>query len=191
MSVFQKLKVAVVGLVVGGMGVGAAWNHMMGSGKVHIVVNEGQQVKLFIDGQSLSPASSSSEHLRFDVAQGAHEVKLEDSESGKTRTYSLTVDSGFDDYVLPVNEEQCFTRFDVSKTMYEGSSGSGGTPPTISGKYQASAPFELPSSSYFSVEELPQQLKKNSSAHLLLATPCPLHQLQDSQLIQLAGFAVP
>ena len=59
MSVFQKLKVAVVGLVIGGMGVGAAWNHMMGSGKVHIVVNEGQQVKLFIDGQSLSPASSS------------------------------------------------------------------------------------------------------------------------------------
>ncbi|WP_375770495.1 hypothetical protein NR798_06250 [Archangium gephyra] len=188
MSVMDKVKAAIFVFVAGGMGVGAAWNHMMGSGKVHIIVNEGQQVRLLIDGQSLSPASGSGEHLRFDVKQGNHEVKIEDVESGKSRTMALEVDSGFDDYVLPVNEEQCFTRFDVSKTMYEGR---GGGLPTISGKYQAAGPFEMPSSSYFSVEELPQKLKKNSSAYLLLATPCPLHQLEDRQLLQLAGFGSP
>jgi hypothetical protein len=69
MSGFDKLKTAVIVLIVGGMRAGALWQYLQGTVDLHLVVDEGRQVRLSIDGQPIALASGQGQHLRFGVAR--------------------------------------------------------------------------------------------------------------------------
>jgi hypothetical protein len=187
MVVSLKVRLMLLGVIVVGGAVVAGGIYFGGSGELY-VVNDGQRVELSIDGKVVPAATSSKAHVKFDAPQGQHKVTLKNLESGESRSFDVNVSSGFTELVLPMDEDQCFARFDVTKFMYEGTFNKSANKPTISNRFEASKPFELPSSSYFSVESLPKKLKKRSKAYLMRAVPCEALRRPDPELMEVAGF---
>lgn len=188
MSTMWKLRLGLIAAGVLVAGIVGAYQALLGKGELHVLQDEEQRLEVTIDGQPAVATRTQGRHLRYDVAQGTHQVKLKDTGTNAERTLSVNVSSGYTQLVLPVSEEQCFTRLDVTKTMYEGVLNQGGKLPTISGRYEAQGVFDLASETYFSTEEMPEKLKRGRRAHLLLPTPCELLKLEDGKLLQLAGF---
>ena len=74
---------------------------------------------------------------------------------------------------LRMDADECFARFDVTR---------------FSNRFEASKPFELPGSSWFSVKSLTRKLKKRGSAYLVRAVPCEALRRPDAELVEVAAF---
>jgi hypothetical protein len=105
-------------------------------------------------------------------------------DTGAERVLSVDVKTGFSKQVLPLDENQCFARFNVTSSGYNGTGGQ----PALAGSHQADRAFELPSQTYLSGQDMPQKRKKGKSVFLLVAVPCETLRGPPSGLMQAAGF---
>ena len=188
LSPTSKLKLGVVGLAVSGISLFALSNWLFGEATVHLLVSLGRTVELSANGQVLSPTSRQGVHVQYSLKQGDYSFSVKDMMSGKARTYTLKLDSGFDSYVLPVDEGQCFTRLDVSKTWYGDKDKSQRPAPIVHDRISAEAPFSKKSADYLDTVELPHSVKKSASVMLLTDVECDALTLDDRALLSEVGF---
>ncbi len=184
----NKFRLILVGAVLAIAGLGALYASLFGEATVHVVVAAGRSIELSANGQVLVPEASSGDHRRFKLKQGDYTFSVKDTEQGSARTYALKLDSGFDDYVLPLDERQCFTRLDVTKTMYAHKGDARPAAPRIVERIPAQRPFEKKSSDYLDEGEMPKSIKKSRSVMLLAEVDCAALTLPDGALLSEVGF---
>ena len=184
-----KLKLLIVGGVFATMGLVALFISLFADASVHLVVAVDRSIELYANGERLTPKRSAGDHQDFSLAQGDYTFTVKDTEHGTERTYTLALDSGWDDYVLPIDERQCFTRLDVSKTMYS-RRGDSGRPsaPTIVERISTHAPFAKRSSDYLDESDMPKSRKRGRSVMLLAEVDCEALTLPDGELLSEVGF---
>lgn len=162
-------------LVLGALVVAAGFflfTKFFGNGTLHVLAVGDTGVELVVDGKPVPPASTRGDHFRYSVPQGPHQVKVTDKSTGKEVSYSVEVQSGFNDFLLPVREDQCFASFDMTKAAYSRGGSAEDMPPVKQRYKNAGAAIELPSSTYFSFEEMPNKRRKRESVYLLRDLPC-------------------
>jgi hypothetical protein len=182
-------KIRVV-LVVGALLVAAGFflfTKFFGNGTLHVLAVGSTGVELVVDGQPLPPESTRGDHFRFSVPQGPHQVKVTDKSTGKDVSYSVDVQSGFNDFLLPVREDQCFARFDMTEAAYSRSGKEEDLPPVKQRYKNTRAAIELPSSTYFSFEEMPDKRRKRESVYLLRDLPCSFVDNDEMVIVALSS----
>lgn len=184
----SNIRLLLVGgaIVVGSIYAGT--KYFFGKPSLHLVAPEGASLEVSVDGQRLAPTTTTENHLTFEVRKGAHLVDITDSVSGTNLKHQVSLSNGFTELVLPANDQQCFARFDVSKAMYEQKGSGGEQPPELKEHYAGATPFELPGSTWLTIKELPERLKKNNRAHLLLPVDCSALAGSPEQISAAAGF---
>jgi hypothetical protein len=160
MSLPSKLLPVAAILVLAGIGgVGYAY---LGKASLHLVVPEGRTIELSANGRALTPTSASGRHVAFKLAQGRYEVSVKDTASGKERKYALELDSGFADYLLPIDERQCFKRMDV---IFGGAM-------RVKDQISAQEPISLKYGDYLDLSELPKRSRRRRNSYLLEEVDC-------------------
>jgi hypothetical protein len=149
-----------------------AYTRFFGNGTLHVLAVGTTGVELVVDGKPVQPTSTRGDHFRYSVPQGSHQVKVTDKSTGKDVSYTVAVQSGFNDFLLPVRGDQCFARFDMTTAAYSKAGGEMDVPPVKERYKNAGAAIELPSSTYFSFEEMPNKRRKRESVYLLRDLPC-------------------
>jgi len=184
-----KIAVGVLGLL-GLAGVaGAAF--LYGSGGFVVIAPADASVRTTVDGKEVGTVAPGT-HQKFSLAQGAHAVTLAAS-TGRSSSYQLKVDNGMFDRTLPVGA-QCFAVFDVASYWYQKKKvldklgGEANQGITVKSRHADSAPFDTPSSVYYSTDELPKSIKQGVRTNLLLEVPCQLAKGSDQELIGVADL---
>jgi hypothetical protein len=146
--------------IAGGVGVTYAF---VGKPTLHLVVPAGRTIELSANGRTLTPLSSTGEHLAFELPRGTYDVAVKDKASGTERMYyALELDSGFDEYLLPIDERQCFKRLDQSRTLTT----------RVLARYSSQAPIKVKYTDNLDKSELPRFFKKKRTAKLLAEVDC-------------------
>jgi hypothetical protein len=178
-----KLFIIVAAVLVGGTAY--LYTRIFGEGELHLVAIGDAGAEVVLDGKPLVMRRGNGDHLVFDVPQGPHSAVVTDKSTGKSVTYSLNVENGLSKLLLPVRAEQCFVRFDMTEAAYANKGDSGGdAEPIIRDRYvNASAPFEVPSSTYFTLDEMPNKRRKRETINLIRDLPCSFMDKGDELLL--------
>ncbi|MFY2558360.1 hypothetical protein ACN469_12070 [Corallococcus terminator] len=173
----RKVQIIAVGVVVAGfVGAGLAplLIRALGVGRLHVLTVGGSAVELVVDGKPTPELSTDGDHLVFEVSRGPHKVKLTDPTSGTVILYSVDVPYGFDELLLPTREDQCFLRFDMKEAAY-GRKGADSerVSPRVADRYlNTNEPISIPGRTYYTFDELPEEVRSSEQAFLLRDTPC-------------------
>jgi len=177
-------------LVLGALVVAAgffAFTRFFGNGTLHVLSVGTTGVELVVDGKPLQPSSTRGDHFRYSVPQGSHQVKVTDKSTGQDVSYTVDVRSGFNDFVLPVRADQCFARFDMTEAAYSRTAKEADVPPVKQRYKNTGAAIELPSSTYFSFEEMPDKRRKRQSVYLLRDLPCSFVDNEEMVVVALSS----
>lgn len=178
------LRFVAPGLVVIGVAGFFGYTYLFGAGTVHLVTDNGRTLELVVDGEVLTPSRSQFGHQRYDVPRGLHTVEVRDPVAQKSKSYSVSIQDGFTELLLPRDEEQCFARIDVTAPLYL----SKGGPPVIKQKWTESAPIELPGTNYFHEEETPRTIKEKARVHLVRPIACATASSPDVAILAEMGW---
>jgi hypothetical protein len=149
------------------------FTRFFGSGTLHVVTVGSGGVNLSVDGTPTLESLQDEDHYTFKISQGQHEVKITDPGTGTSTTYSVNVPDGFTDVLLPVRADQCFVRFNMTTAAY--SSGNSDQPPPVVDRFKnGGQPITVPSSTYFTFEEMPKKRRDKQSVYMLRDVPCAL-----------------
>lgn len=183
----NKIRVVLVLVVLMGAAGFFLFTKFFGNGTLHVLSVGTTGVELVVDGKPLPPSSTRGDHFRYSVPQGPHEVKVTDKSTGKDVTYTVDVKSGFNDFVLPVRGDQCFVRFDMTQAAYSRTGKDADMPPVQQRYKNAGGVIELPSSTYFSFEEMPNKRRKRESVYLLRDLPCAFIDSDEMVVVALSS----
>lgn len=175
--VLRKVQIfAVVVVVVGFVGTALASLafRYFGNGTLHVVTVGGGAVELVVDGLPTRERSREDDHFNFEVSRGHHEVKLTDSTSGTVTAYSVDVANGFSEILLPTRKDQCFLRFDMTDAAYSRQSArrKDQSPPLEDTYPNTGEPITVPTHTYLTFGELPDEITSKQRVYLLRDMPC-------------------
>lgn len=99
-----KIRLGLVGFMALVVGVVALRSYVSGKGWVHVMFPPHESGKLLVDGRELAPNDAQTRTRRHVVPQGKHRVSIERA-NAPTQSYDLTIDSGFDFKLIPLNDQ--------------------------------------------------------------------------------------
>lgn len=158
-------------------------------GDAHVRCPQGQDYWVTIDDEQPDVCLSGTS-AKYHLKRGKHLVLIEGQKTGDRIVHEIDVGSGFYNKVLPVHEDQCFVRLDVTEHMYTGyyKKGEGIPPPEIVELYDPHEPFDMPSSSYLSEEDLPESMGEEYAVYLVLDVHCDMLERTDDEILEHLDF---
>ncbi len=158
-------------------------------GTVHVVCPVESTVQVKLDGSSpmsLDPG----EHVKLDLDRGEHVIVVSDGASGRSVTHKVEVKTGFFDQVAPASDDQCFVTLDMTDFSYPLYRAKGTEPPmpVLFDTHDERLPFDLPSSTYLDMDEMPENIESGSSVYLMLDIPCGRLSGTDAEILTNLGF---
>lgn len=180
----NKLKLVVLGLVAVGVIGFFGFQYLNGAGTIHVVAEEGRTLELAVNGEVVSPKLSQFGHQKYEIPQGSHEIEVRDPVASTAKKYKVEIDSGFSEFLLPKDDQQCFTRLDVTRRMYSAKGGM----PEIKEKWTKIEPIDLPGTNYFHEEETPKSIKEKTKVHLVLPIACASATSPDDAILAEMGW---
>jgi hypothetical protein len=172
--VWRNIKGILVLVGLAFLGGSYLFTRLFGSGSLHVLTVGPGGGNVSVDGTPTLEQTQDEDHFAFKLSQGNHEVTVTDPGTGKAITYSVNISDGFTEVLLPVRADQCFVRFDMTDAAYS-SSRNKEKPPPVSGQYKNKGePITLPSSTYFTFDEMPKKRRNKESVYMLRDVPCSL-----------------
>lgn len=162
------------------------WAVVFGNGAITLMAPVGQELVVHVDGKEVGRAQAGT-HLRVNVEQGDHEVKL--VAGANTTTHRIAVKNGTYDELLPLSG-QCFALFDVTNFVHEKEKLAHHLmqPIVVKSRFADSRPVEMPAGAHFALADIPTG--ERAHAELLLDLPCAELAKADAALIK-AHFQAP
>ncbi len=114
-------------------------------------------------------------------------------DSGGSIQHQLIIETGHDQFGLPVLAEQCFAALDVTASLYQRTAGAGQPIrlPHVSRRYREQEPFRIPRNYYYREQDLPDSTKETVGVYLFLTLPCSHLDKPDTDLVRALGFESP
>ena len=180
----SKVRLVILGfaaLTLVAVGIGMGIQFLLGKGTVYVVEPGWAKTTqdVLIDGKGLD-VTGEGNHRRYELSKGSHTLTLVDAQTKKQRAVPLKISNGFTEVVVPAEEDQCVVDMDMTSGYGENSHFA----PTVRGRYQ-DGPFDRPSSSYWSVKELPKEIDEHGTASVLINVPCSVLSLPDAKIAEL------
>ena len=177
----MRARLTLLAIIAAIAGLAGFYVYFWGQGEVHLLVSPEEKAIVRVDGKPVKPERIEGRHQRYDLPRGVHTVAVE-REGSPPREAKLDIKSGFTSLMMPVADDQCFARLDVSKAMYSGASSK--ALPTIVRRYSGKEPFDIEGSTYLTEKELPNRKKASHSVYLMVDYNCEDANLPDGQLLQ-------
>jgi hypothetical protein len=170
------VRLGLAGVVLAAIGVGAAYNYFTGNGEITVVAPPDAELKVSIDGVE-QPVIAADARGHYDVAQGQHAIVVGD------RTWDIKVSSGFFHQLLPATN-QCFVRYDVTKSFYKTGADQ---EMTVEDRYFDDKPVDVGSSDYFTDGEFPSSIKDGDHVYFVRDVPCTSKNATNIELVDQFG----
>ncbi|MCP3098699.1 hypothetical protein LZ198_07390 [Myxococcus sp. K15C18031901] len=174
---FRRIQLIAAGATVAlfiTLALGSLARRYFGPGTLHVVTVGNEAVELLVDGKTVEARSTQGDHLAFEVSRGPHEVRLTDVHSGTVIRFLVDIPNGYSELLLPTREDQCFIRFDMTKVAYAGRDRQRKKQaPTVEDLIpNTNDPITVPSGTYFTQEEMPDEVRSSDKVYLLRDLPC-------------------
>jgi hypothetical protein len=158
-------------------------------GEVSMHCLEGENSWVTIDDEEREVCISG-HTATYELERGPHTVRIEGQKTRDRIVHMIEIKGGLHHLVVPAHENQCFVQLDMTDVQYRAvyKKGVGPPSPEIVDTYGPGEPFDRPSSTYMSEEELPEYLGDEGQAYLLLDLPCDVLEKPQDEILTHLGY---